>query len=244
MNPSWTSGPPPEAPSAAALPAERAVGAGAKAVPPVEVHDMTVAYHRKPVLWDIDLVIPEGKLVGIIGPNGAGKSTLLKAILKLVPVASGRVEIYGKPYPEVRHLVGYVPQRESVDWDFPVNARDVVEMGLYGGLGWFRRPRAAHRERALECLRLMGMADFAHRQISQLSGGQQQRVFLARALAQDARIYFMDEPMSGVDAATEEAVINALVAARTMTGADGVTVPGLPHDRLREILRQYRRLAE
>ena len=109
--------------------------------PPIEVHDMTVAYHRKPVLWDIDLEFPEGKLVGIIGPNGAGKSTLLKAILNLVPTASGRVRIYGKPYKRCRELVGYVPQSESVDWDFPIDAQGVVEMGLYGKLGWFRRPR-------------------------------------------------------------------------------------------------------
>ncbi|MGH9360915.1 MAG: metal ABC transporter ATP-binding protein [Thermoanaerobaculia bacterium] len=194
--------------------------------PPVEVHDMTVAYHRKPVLWDIDLEVPEGKLVGVIGPNGAGKSTLLKAILGLVPTASGRVEIYGKRYSERRQLVGYVPQRESVDWDFPVSALDVVLMGLYGRLGWFRRPRAPERQRALECLAMVGMADLARRQINQLSGGQKQRVFLARALAQDARIYFMDEPMAGVDAATEEAVIALLRNLRSQ----GKTVVVVQHD--------------
>ncbi len=183
--------------------------------PPVEVHDMTVAYHRKPVLWDIDLILPEGKLIGVIGPNGAGKSTLLKAILGLVPMASGRVEIYGRPYAENRRLVGYVPQRESVDWDFPVDAIGVVEMGLYGRLGWFRRPGRAEREKAMDCLRQVGMADLARRQISQLSGGQQQRVFLARALAQEAQIYFMDEPMAGVDASTEEAVIGILQELRS-----------------------------
>lgn len=178
--------------------------------PPVEIHDMTVAYHRKPVLWNIDLTIPEGKLIGIVGPNGAGKSTLIKAILQLVPTLSGHVKIYGRPYADQRHLVGYVPQRESVDWDFPVDALDVVTMGLYGKLGWFRRPGRKESERAMACLESVGMADYARRQISQLSGGQQQRVFLARALAQEARIYFMDEPFAGVDAATEKAIYGIL----------------------------------
>ena len=179
-------------------------------IPPVEVHDMTVAYHRKPVLWDIDLVVPQGQLVGIVGPNGAGKSTLIKAILGLVPLASGKVEIFGKPYVQQRHLVGYVPQRETVDWDFPVTALDVVMMGTYGRLGWFRRPGAAERRLAMDCLEQVGMANYAQRQIRQLSGGQQQRVFLARALAQDAQIYFMDEPFAGVDATTEEAIVALL----------------------------------
>ena len=175
---------------------------------PVAVHDMTVAYHRKPVLWDVDFNAPEGKLIGIVGPNGAGKSTLIKAIMGLVPIASGRVHIYGKPFEEQRHLVGYVPQRESADWDFPVSALDVVTMGLYGKIGWFRRVRNEHRKVAMESMERVGMTDYAHRQISQLSGGQQQRVFLARGLAQDAKIYFMDEPFAGVDAATESAIIN------------------------------------
>ena len=151
-----------------------------------EIHDMTVAYQRRPVLWDIDLTIPEGNLVGIVGPNGAGKTTLIKAALGLVPLASGKVEIYGKRYDEQRHLVGYVPQRESVDWDFPVTVRDVVLMGTYGRLGWFRRPGKAEQEIAEQCLEQVAMSAFANRQIRQLSGGQQQRVFLARALAQDA----------------------------------------------------------
>jgi manganese/zinc/iron transport system ATP- binding protein len=187
---------------------------------------MTVAYHRKPVLWDIDLIVPEGKLVGIIGPNGAGKSTLLKAILRLVPMASGRVEIYGKPYTQCRHLVGYVPQCESVDWDFPVDAQGVVEMGLYGRVGWVRRLRGRDRRRARECLDMVGMAEFARRQINQLSGGQKQRVFLARALAQDASIYLMDEPLAGVDAATEEAVITLLRELRNR----GKTLVVVQHD--------------
>lgn len=177
---------------------------------PVSIHDMTVAYHRKPVLWDIDYDAVEGKLTAIVGPNGAGKSTLIKAVLDLVPKASGRVLIYGKPYDEQRHLVGYVPQRESVDWDFPVNALDVVTMGRYGKIGWFKAVSRSHREAAMHALERVGMADFAKRQISQLSGGQQQRVFLARALAQDAKLYFMDEPFAGVDAATEKAILNLL----------------------------------
>jgi manganese/zinc/iron transport system ATP- binding protein len=184
-------------------------------VPALEIHDMTVAYHRKPVLWDIDLAIPEGKLVGIVGPNGAGKTTLIKAVLGLVPLASGKVEIYGQPYDEQRKIIGYVPQRESVDWDFPVTVRDVVLMGTYGRLGWFRRPGRAEREVANRCLEQVGMRDFANRQIRQLSGGQQQRVFLARALAQDARVYFMDEPFSGVDAATEAAILELLQQLRS-----------------------------
>jgi len=178
--------------------------------PALEIHDMTVAYHRKPVLWDIDLAVPEGKLIGIVGPNGAGKSTLIKAVLGLLPLASGKVEIYGQPYSTQRRLIGYVPQRESVDWDFPVTVGDVVLMGTYGRLGWIRRPGHAEREIADRCLAQVGMQGFSDRQIRQLSGGQQQRVFLARALAQQARIYFMDEPFAGVDAATEAAIIELL----------------------------------
>ncbi len=177
---------------------------------PLAVHDMTVAYQRKPVLWDIDFDAPEGKLIGIIGPNGAGKSTLIKACLDLVPRVSGRIRIYGKPYKQQRHLVGYVPQRETVDWDFPVSALDVVAMGLYGRIGWFKPVTRRYKQIALEALDRVGMAEYARRQISQLSGGQQQRVFLARALAQDARLYFMDEPFSGVDAATEKAIVRIL----------------------------------
>jgi manganese/zinc/iron transport system ATP- binding protein len=177
---------------------------------PLQVNDLTVAYHRKPVLWDIELTLPEGRLIAVIGPNGAGKSTFIKSILGLVPMASGTVSIYGQPYERQRHNVGYVPQRESVDWDFPVNALDVVTMGLYRKIGWIRPVNKGHRKTALEALEKVGMANYAHRQISQLSGGQQQRVFLARALAQDARLYFMDEPFAGVDVATERAIIALL----------------------------------
>lgn len=177
---------------------------------PVSIHDMTVAYHRKPVLWDIDYAAPVGKLIGIIGPNGAGKTTLIKACLGLVPTVSGSIRFFGKPYKSQRRLVGYVPQRESVDWDFPASALDVVTMGFYGKIPWCVPAGRRHKEMALERLEQVGMADYAKRQINKLSGGQQQRVFLARALAQDAQIYFMDEPFSGVDATTETAIVALL----------------------------------
>jgi len=200
---------------------------------PVAVRDLTVAYREAPVLWDIDLTFPEGQMVAIVGPNGAGKSTLIKAILNLVPSTSGTISIFGKPYPQQRQLVGYVPQRGSVDWDFPTNALDVVQMGLYGQLGWIRRPGKRERAIAMECLEKVGMADFAHRQISQLSGGQQQRVFLARALAQDAQVYFMDEPFAGVDATTERAIIDVLRELRSR----GRTLVVVHHDL--ETVREY-----
>ena len=192
----------------------------------IEVHDLTVAYHTNPVLWDVDLSLPEGQLIAVVGPNGAGKSTLLKAMLDLVNPLTGWVKIFGKPYEERRSWVGYVPQRESVDWDFPTNALDVVTMGLYGNLGWLRRPTRKHKALALECLDKVGMSEFADRQISRLSGGQQQRVFLARALAQDARLYLMDEPFAGVDATTERAILEML---QTLRG-QGRTVVAVHHD--------------
>ncbi len=177
---------------------------------PLSIYDLTVAYHRKPVLWDVSLDLPPGKLVGVVGPNGAGKSTLIKAVLELVPSASGRVLVFGKPYRKARHRVGYVPQRESVDWDFPVSALDVVAMGLYGKIGWCRRVTRKYRDIALAALERVGIADLANRQISHLSGGQQQRTFLARALVQDADLYLMDEPFAAVDAATERAIVQIL----------------------------------
>jgi manganese/zinc/iron transport system ATP- binding protein len=177
---------------------------------PISIYDLTVAYHSKPVLWDISIDVPSGKLVGVVGPNGAGKSTLIKAVMDLVPRASGRVLIFGKPYKQNRHRVGYVPQRESVDWDFPVSALDVVAMGLYGKIGWCLPVTRKYRITALEALDRVGIADLAHRQISHLSGGQQQRTFLARALAQDADLYLMDEPFAAVDAATERVIVQIL----------------------------------
>ena len=176
----------------------------------LSVDDLTVAYHSKPAIWDIDLDVPEGVLMAIVGPNGAGKSTLIKAVLNLIPRAAGTVTFYGKPYERARSLVGYVPQRGSVDWDFPTSVLDVVTMGLYGKLGWFRRPGRQQREQALGALEQVGLLDLVNRQISQLSGGQQQRTFLARALVQDAQIYFMDEPFAAVDAITERAIVNIL----------------------------------
>jgi manganese/zinc/iron transport system ATP- binding protein len=192
----------------------------------LEINDMTVAYGDKPVLWDVDVAVPPGTLMAIVGPNGAGKTTLIKAALGLVRAAAGQTLINGKPYTEQRRLVSYVPQRGSVDWDFPTTVLDVVMMGRYGSLGWFRRPGKREREQALEALRKVRMEEFADRQISQLSGGQQQRVFLARALVQDAEIYIMDEPFQGVDAVTERAIIALLRNLR----AEGKTVLVVHHD--------------
>ncbi len=190
---------------------------------PLSIHDMTVAYHRKPVIWDIDYNAPPGQLIAIIGPNGAGKSTLINAVLDLVPKASGRVQIFGKPYRKQRNRVGYVPQRESVDWDFPVCALDVVAMGTYRRIGWCRPVTRRFRQAAMTALDRVGMADYARRQISHLSGGQQQRVFLARALAQDADLYLMDEPFAGVDAATERAIV-AILRELRQTGKTALVV--------------------
>ncbi|MEQ1851688.1 MAG: ABC transporter ATP-binding protein [Chthoniobacteraceae bacterium] len=195
--------------------AKESIGAEHSPLSPLSIHDLTVAYHRKPVLWDVDLDVPRGQLVGIVGPNGAGKSTLIKAVLELIPKASGRVLIFGQPYSKVRARVAYVPQRESVDWDFPVSALDVVTMGRYGRIGWFKPVTRRHTAAALEALDRVGIASLAHRQISQLSGGQQQRTFLARALVQDADLYLMDEPFAAVDAATERAIVTLLQELRS-----------------------------
>lgn len=192
----------------------------------IEVTDLTVAYKDKPVLWDVDLVVPPGILMAVVGPNGAGKTTLLKTVLGLLKPAAGQVLIYGHPYKQQRRLVGYVPQRGSVDWDFPTTVLDVVMMGRYGVLGWLRRPGPAERQMAEEALEKVGMGAYADRQISHLSGGQQQRVFLARALAQDAQVYFMDEPFQGVDATTERAIVRLLQELR----AAGKTVVVVHHD--------------
>jgi manganese/zinc/iron transport system ATP- binding protein len=204
--------------------AERASSNGSAT--PLVIHDLTVAYHRKPVLWDINIELPPGKLAAVIGPNGAGKSTLIKAVLDLVPSASGRILVFGKPYRKNRHRVGYVPQRESVDWDFPTSALDVVTMGLYGRIGWCRPVTRKYRRIALDALDRVGIADLAHRQISQLSGGQQQRTFLARALVQDADLYLMDEPFAAVDAATERAIVAILQELRR----SGKTMVVVHHD--------------
>lgn len=192
----------------------------------IKVEDLTVAYHVKPVLWDIDLDIPKGVLLAIVGPNGAGKSTLIKAMLNLIKPISGSILFNGSTYNTQRKHIGYVPQRGSVDWDFPTNALDVVLMGRYGKLGWIRRPGKDDKEFAIEALKKVGMEDFSKRQISQLSGGQQQRIFLARALVQNADIYFMDEPFQGVDAKTERSIIDLLKELRQR----GKTVIVVHHD--------------
>ncbi len=193
---------------------------------PLSIRDLTVAYQRRPVIWDVDYAAPPGKLIAVIGPNGAGKSTLIKACLDLVPHVSGNVRFFGQSYRKVRDRVAYVPQRTSVDWNFPVSALDVAAMGLYRKIGWFRWVTKPYQEQARHALERVGMADFANRQIRQLSGGQQQRVFLARALAQDAELYLMDEPFAGVDAATERAIVKLLQELRT----EGKTALVVHHD--------------
>ena len=194
--------------------------------PAIEVQNLTVAYREKAALWKIELTVPPGLLVGVVGPNGAGKTTLLKSMLGLIRPITGRVLIHGRPYASNKQAVAYVPQRGSVDWDFPTTVFDVVLMGTYGQLGWFRRPGVLQKEATRDALKKVGMDDFADRQIRQLSGGQQQRVFLARALVQQAPVYFMDEPFQGVDAVTERAVVELLRELR----AQGRTVLLVHHD--------------
>ncbi|MPY95609.1 MAG: ATP-binding cassette domain-containing protein [Acidimicrobiia bacterium] len=208
------------------MPTALAPSVAAAPTPAIVVSGLTVAYRDTPVLRDIDLTLPAGSLIAVVGPNGAGKSTLVKAIVDVVPRAAGTVEVFGQPYRQHRRRVGYVPQRTSVDWDFPTTVLDVVTMGTYGRLGWLRRPGRHERELARACLEQLGMAGFAGRQISELSGGQQQRVFLARALAQDAELYLMDEPFAGVDAVTETAIVELLRALRH----EGRTVLCVHHD--------------
>lgn len=194
--------------------------------PALEIHDLTVSYDKKPVLWGIDLHVPPGSICGVIGPNGAGKSTLIKAVMGLIPLSSGYVRIFDKELSEIRHKISYVPQRESVDWDFPASVLDVVLMGRYAKVGLFRSIRKADKDAAMDALHKVGMEAFKDRQISQLSGGQQQRVFLARALTQNAEIYLMDEPFAGVDAATEKAIISLL----RKIASEGKTVIVVHHD--------------
>lgn len=192
----------------------------------VNVYDLTVAYDVKPVLWDIDLSLPKGKLIAIVGPNGAGKTTLIKAMLGLIKPVSGMVDFPGIEGKILKNKIAYIPQSGSVDWDFPATVLDVVMMGRYGHLGWFRRPGKKEKTMALDTLEKVGMSEYASRQISQLSGGQQQRVFLARALIQEADIYFMDEPFKGVDAQTEKSIVNLLKELK----AEGKTVIAVHHD--------------
>ena len=183
-------------------------------------------YGGRTVVKDVSLNVAQGEVVGLLGPNGAGKSTLIKAAMGLLPLGSGYVRMFDKDLNDVRHKVSYVPQRETVDWDFPTSVLDVVIMGRYAKLGLLTRPRKADKEMAMNCLKKVGMEAYTNRQISQLSGGQQQRVFLARALAQEADLYFMDEPFAGVDAATESAILAIM---QEMT-ASGKTVIVVHHD--------------
>ncbi|MCS7062485.1 MAG: metal ABC transporter ATP-binding protein [Methylacidiphilales bacterium] len=178
--------------------------------PTLEIHNLSVAYNKKPVLYGVDLAIQPGSIVGIIGPNGAGKSTLFRAIIGQLRPLSGWIKIFGQPYPKVCQRIGYIPQRESVDWDFPVNVLDVVLMGRYGKLRLLQRPRPEDYAAAYKAIQRVGLEAFTHRQIGKLSGGQQQRVFIARALVQESDLYLMDEPFAGVDAATESAILDVL----------------------------------
>lgn len=193
---------------------------------PLAISGLTVSYGDKPALFSVDFVTPPGAMVAIVGPNGAGKSTLIKAALGIVPRVAGEVSVFGEPYPKARRRIAYMPQRAAVDWEFPATVLDVVVMGLYREIGLLRFAGKRHRGKALACLERVGMAAFADRQIGQLSGGQQQRVFLARALAQDADLYVMDEPFAGVDAATERAIVSVLKD----LNAAGKTVVCVHHD--------------
>ena len=195
-------------------------------LPVLSVKSLSASYHRNKVLDGVDFQVRPGSMTGIVGPNGAGKSTLLKVMLNLHPRLAGEVSFFGSGYNQVKARIGYVPQRGSVDWDFPTDALDVVLMGLYGQIGWLKWPKRQHKEKAMQALDEMGMADYAKRQISQLSGGQQQRVFLARALAQEAEMYFLDEPLAGVDAATERAIMQTLKTLKEK----GKTVLVVHHD--------------
>ena len=178
--------------------------------PAIELHDVTVSYQNKPVLWDVDFQLPQGELIAIVGRNGAGKTTLLKAMMGIMPTASGQVYFFGQPLQKVRKLVSYVPQRQSVDWQFPIRVRDVIMMGRYPHMGFFKRATATDHAKVDEALRMVGMEKLQDRQIGELSTGQQQRVFIARALVQEADIYVLDEPFAGVDATTTDMLLGIL----------------------------------
>jgi manganese/zinc/iron transport system ATP- binding protein len=192
----------------------------------LELRRLTVSYHAKPVVWDVDASFPAGALSAIVGPNGAGKSTLLKASLGLVPAEAGQALVLGRPARRALDRVAYVPQRDAVDWDFPVTVREVAEMGRYPSVGWVRRLGRRDRTAVDEALERVGMAAFARRQIGELSGGQRQRVFLARALTQEAPVLLMDEPFSGIDARTEAALLELLRELR----AGGRSIVVVHHD--------------
>jgi manganese/zinc/iron transport system ATP- binding protein len=201
--------------------------------PAIEAHNLTVSYQRRPVLWDVDFTLPQGKLIGIAGPNGSGKTTLLKSVMGLTHISGGYIRVFDQSLDEVRGQVSYVPQRESVDWDFPALVKDVALMGRYRPQNLFSRLTKTDREVADWALRQVRMEEFADRQISQLSGGQQQRVFIARSLAQQANLYLMDEPFAGVDAASEQAILELLLQLKDQ----GKTLLIVHHDL--NTLRQY-----
>jgi manganese/zinc/iron transport system ATP- binding protein len=190
------------------------VSATAAKAPSLQVRRLTVSYGARPVLWDVDVAFPAGALSAIVGPNGAGKSTLLKAALGLIPSDAGQTLVEGRPVRRARDRVAYVPQRDAIDWDFPITVREVVEMGRYAQTGWFRRVARSDAALVAECLERVGMTDYGARQIGQLSGGQRQRVFIARALAQQAPVMLMDEPFAGVDARTEASILDLLADLR------------------------------
>ncbi len=192
----------------------------------LELQGVSAGYNGRPALSDVSFQVPHGGQVAIVGPNGAGKSTLFKALVGLLPLRSGRILIHGQPLGQHKDCVAYVPQREDVDWRFPVTVADVVMMGRYNRQGWFGRPSAADRLAVRRCLEQLGIADLAGRSIGELSGGQQQRVFLARALAQEPHILLLDEPFTGVDATTQEATLDLLDALREQ----GVTAMVSTHD--------------
>lgn len=192
----------------------------------ISVADLRVSYHRQVVLENVTVDVPDGKMTGVIGPNGSGKTTFLKAILELIPIEGGEIQFFDTDLSDVRNRVAYVPQRESVDWDFPASVYDVVAMGRLNPKKWWQRVGAADKEIIQHALKQVAMEDFQHRQIGQLSGGQQQRVFLARALAQQADLICMDEPFVGVDMASQEAILNVLHALRD----EGKSIVMVHHD--------------
>src|SRR5699024_2423215 len=192
----------------------------------IEVNHLNVSYFGHRALRNISFSFETGKLIGIIGPNGAGKSTLIKAMFNLIPIESGNIKIAGKSIKEMRRKIAYVPQRNNIDWDFPITVKDTVLLGTYPNIKIFRRPKKADKEWAMHCLEKVGMQEYHKRQISELSGGQQQRVFLARALAQKADFFFLDEPFVGIDAASEKMIIKILQNLRD----EGKTVLVVHHD--------------
>ncbi len=192
----------------------------------LEVDRLTVSYSSRPVLWDVDAEVPAGRLAAVVGPNGAGKSTLLKAVVGLQVVDTGRITVEGFPAAAALERIAYVPQRDEVDWDFPITVEEVVEMGRYRSTGWIRRLKPRDREIVRDSIDRVGMTPFRKRQIGELSGGQRQRVFIARALSQQAPLMLLDEPFAGVDARTESALLDLLAGFRD----EGRTVIVVHHD--------------